>query len=244
MLNQQTQTKLQQLQLLGMAKAYSEQLEQPSMQALSFDDRFGMVIDRELNERGNRKLSRLLKQAKLRYAAHLEDVDYRSSRGLDKSVIANLAGSTWIAQQQNLLITGATGTGKSWLACAFGSQACRQGYSAAYKSASKLYEELQIAIGDGSLPKYRAALNKIDLLILDDFGLAPVKSAVGYTLLDIVDQRMQTGSLIITSQFPTEHWHSLFVDSTLAEAILDRIVHSAHRVALKGESLRKQKIKK
>lgn len=244
MLNQQTQTKLQQLQLLGMAKAYNEQLEQPSMHALSFDDRFGLMVDRELNERGNRKLSRLLKQAKLRYAAHLEDVDYRSSRGLDKTMIANLAGSVWIAQQQNVLLTGATGTGKSWLACAFGSQACRQGYSVAYKNASKLYEELQIALGDGSLPKYRAALSRTDLLILDDFGLAPVNRVVGCILLDIVDQRMQTGSLIITSQFPTEHWHSLFVDATLAEAILDRIVHRSHRIELKGESLRKQKTKK
>lgn len=243
MLNQQTQSKLQQLQLSGMAKAYRDQLEQPRMQELPFDDRLGLMVDRELSERENRKLSRLLKQAKLRYAAHLEDVDYRSSRGLDKQVIAGLAGCAWISQQQNLLLTGATGTGKSWLACAFGSQACRQGYSVIYKSASKLYEELQIAIGDGSLPKYRTALSKVHLLILDDFGLAPVEPTVGYTLLDIVDQRMQTGSLIITSQFPTEHWHSMFNDATLAEAILDRIVHRSHRIGLKGESLRKQAAK-
>ena len=170
-------------------------------------------------------------------------MDYRSSRGLDKQVIAGLAGCAWIGQQQNLLLTGATGTGKSWLACAFGSQACRQGYSVIYKSASKLYEELQIAIGDGSLPKYRTALSKAHLLILDDFGLAPVEPTVGYTLLDIVDQRMQTGSLIITSQFPTEHRHSMFNDATLAEAILDRIVHRSHRISLKGESLRKSAAK-
>lgn len=129
------------------------------------------------------------------------------------------------------------------MACAFGSQACRQGYSVIYKSASKLYEELQTAIGDGSLPKYRTMLSKARLLILDDFGLAPVEPVVGYTLLDIVDSRMQSGSLIIISQFPTEHWHSLFVDATLAEAILDRIVHRSHRILLKGESLRKQKMK-
>lgn len=243
MLNQQTLNKLQYLQLSGMAKAYREQLEQPHMQGLSFDDRLGLIVDHELNDRENRKLQRLLKQAKLRYAAHLEDVDYRSSRGLDKQVIAGLANCDWISRQQNLLLTGATGTGKSWLACAFGSQACRQGYSVVYKSASKLYEELQIAIGDGSLPKYRAALSKVRLLILDDFGLAPVESTVGYTLLDIVDSRMQTGSLIITSQFPTEHWHSLFADATLAEAILDRIVHRSHRIPLKGESLRKKAVK-
>ena len=173
MLNQQTQSKLQQLQLSGMAKAYRDQLEQPRMQELPFDDRLGLMVDRELSERENRKLSRLLKQAKLRYAAHLEDVDYRSSRGLDKQVIAGLTGCSWIGQQQNLLLTGATGTGtgtgtgKSWLACAFGSQACRQGYSVIYKSASKLYEEMQIAIGDGSLPKYRTALSKVHLLILN-----------------------------------------------------------------------------
>lgn len=174
MLNQQTQSKLQQLQLSGMAKAYLEQLEQPSMQALPFDDRLGLMVDRELSERENQKLARLLKQAKLRYAAHLEDVDYRSIRGLDKQMVAALAGCAWIAQQQNLLLTGATGTGKSWMACAFGSQACWQGFSVIDKTAAKLYEELQIAIGDGSLPKYRMALSKAHLLILDDFGLAPV----------------------------------------------------------------------
>lgn len=243
MLNQPTLNKLQHLQLPGMAKAYREQLEQPSKQQLSFDDRLGLMVDHELNDRENRKLQRLLKQAKLRYAAHLEDVDLRSSRGLDAQVIAGLTSCDWISRQQNLLLTGATGTGKSWLACAFGGQACRQGFSVTYKSASKLYEELQTAIGDGSLPKYRAMLSKARLLILDDFGLAPVEPVVGYTLLDIVDSRMQTGSLIITSQFPTEHWHSLFVDATLAEAILDRIVHRSHRILLKGESLRKQAMK-
>lgn len=243
MLNQPTLNKLQHLQLPGMAKAYREQLEQPSKQQLSFDDRLGLMVDHELNDRENRKLQRLLKQAKLRYAAHLEDVDLRSSRGLDAQVIAGLTSCDWISRQQNLLLTGATGTGKSWLACAFGSQACRQGFSVIYKSASKLYEELQTAIGDGSLPKYRTMLSKARLLILDDFGLAPVEPVVGYTLLDIVDSRMQTGSLIITSQFPTEHWHSLFVDATLAEAILDRIVHRSHRILLKGESLRKQAMK-
>lgn len=205
MLNQPTLNKLQHLQLPGMAKAYREQLEQPSKQQLSFDDRLGLMVDHELNDRENRKLQRLLKQAKLRYAAHLEDVDLHSSRGLDAQVIAGLTNCDWISRQQNLLLTGATGTGKNWLACAFGSQACRQGYSVIYKSASKLYEELQTAIGDGSLPKYRTMLSKARLLILDDFGLAPVKPVVGYTLLDIVDSRMQTGSLIITSQFPTEH---------------------------------------
>jgi DNA replication protein DnaC len=239
MLSQQTQNKLQQLKLSGMAKAYRDQLDQPRMQELSFDDRFGLMVDRELSDRESRKLSRLLKQAKLRYAAYLEDLDYRSTRGLDKQVIAGLAGCSWIHKQHNVLITGASGTGKSWLACALGSQACRQGYSAIYKSATQLYEELQIAIGDGSLPKYRAALSKVHLLILDDFGLAPVEPAIGYTLLDLVDQRMQTGSLIITSQFPTEHWHSMFSDATLADAILDRIVHRSHRIGLKGESLRR-----
>lgn len=243
MLNQPTLNKLQHLQLPGMAKAYREQLEQPSKQQLSFDDRLGLMVDHELNERENRKLQRLLKQAKLRYAAHLEDVDLRNSRGLDAQVIADLTKCDWISRQQNLLLTGATGTGKSWLACAFGSQACRQGYAVIYKSASKFYEELQTAIGDGSLPKYRAMLSKARLLILDDFGLAPVEPVVGYTLLDIVDSRMQTGSLLIASQFPTEHWHSLFVDATLAEAILDRIVHRSHRILLKGESLRKQALK-
>ena len=239
-----TTQRLVELGLRGMAMAYERQRDQPAIQTQAFDVRLGNLLDVEAAERDSRKIERYLKAAKLRFSqAALEDIEYRSDRGLDRSQVMALAEGEWIRRKQNLILTGATGTGKSWLACAFGSQACRQGYSVIYKSASKLYEELQIAIGDGSLPKYRTALSKVHLLILDDFGLAPVEPTVGYTLLDIVDQRMQTGSLIITSQFPTEHWHSMFNDATLAEAILDRIVHRSHRIGLKGESLRKQAAK-
>lgn len=240
MLNQQTQSKLQQLRLSGMARAYSDQSQQPSMLDLSFDERLGLLVDRELSDRENRKLDRLIKRAKFRHRAHLEEVDYRSSRGLERNTVAALSTGDWITHRQNIIVTGATGTGKSWLACAFGSQACRQGFPVAYKVASTLYEELRVAMGDGSLGKYRSALSKIRLLIIDDFGLAPVEQTVGFTLLDIVDQHSQTGSLIITSQFPIAVWHRMFNNETLAEAILDRIVHRAHRIALKGESMRKR----
>ncbi|MEJ2793554.1 IS21-like element helper ATPase IstB [Iodobacter sp. LRB] len=239
MLNQQTLNNFELLKLHGMAKNYREQLTTPTLQALSFDERLGLMLDRELIERENKKSQRLLNNAKLQYPAHLEDIDYSSTRRLDRQLISNLYGCGWIERNQNIFITGATGTGKSWLACAFGSQACRQGFSVSFKRASKLYEELHIAMGDGSLPRYRSALAKVRLLIIDDFGLAPIEPTIGYTLLDIVDTRMQAGSLIITSQLSSDHWYGLFSETTLAEAILDRIVHQAHQIQLAGESMRK-----
>ena len=244
MLNQQTQSKLQQLQLSGMAKAYRDQLEQPRMQELPFDDRLGLMVDRELSERENRKLSRLLKQAKLRYAAHLEDVDYRSSRGLDKQVIAGLTGCSWIGQQQNLLLTGATGTGKSWLACAFGNQACRQGFTTYYCTSTRLFEDIARSHADGSLPKLRRQLIRTQLLIIDDLGIGGIEKHLGPVLLEIIDQQSMNGALLLTSQFPTEKWYDLFGDPTIADAILDRIVHRAHMLPLSGESMRKRKGKK
>lgn len=222
-----------------MGKGYKEQVSQPSMQALSFDERLALIVDRELYDRENRKLIRNIKNAKLRHPARIEELNYHSSRGLEKQIIANLAECSWINSRQNLIITGPTGAGKSWLACAFATQACRRGHSALYKGATLLYEELKLAIGDGSLPRYRSSLAKVKVLILDDFGLSSVDPVVGHILLDIIDQRLHSGSLIITSQLPTENWHSMFNDPTLADAILDRIVHRSHRISLRGESMRK-----
>ena len=158
--------------------------------------------------------------------------------------IASLASCEWIRQQLNLIVLGATGVGKTWLACAFGSQACRQRLPATFFRASDLYQEIAVASHDGSLPKLKAGLIKPSLLIIDDFGLSEISSQAAQVLLDVVDRRMRTGSLLITSQFPTDQWHGFFPDPTLADAILDRVVHQAHRITLKGESMRKLQAKR
>lgn len=240
MLTSPTLDKLLTLKLRGMADSYRLQQEQPSMQTLAFDERLAMMVDRELGARESQRLRRLITQARFRYAACIEEVDYSLERGLDRSQLMALTGGDWIRRQQNILLTGATGTGKSWMACALGYQACRQGYSVLYRNCAQLFEDLQIAAADGSLPRLRQQLCKINVLILDDLGLAPVIPVVGYTLLEIIDARSQTGSLIITSQFPSERWRNFFAEATLAEAILDRIVHRSHRLLLKGESMRKK----
>jgi DNA replication protein DnaC len=170
-------------------------------------------------------------------------VDYGAARGLDKSHVASLAGCEWVRQKLNLVIVGATGVGKTWLASAFGTQACRLGMPVVFYRASDLYGEIAVAMHDGSLPKLKAELIKPSLLILDDFGLGDISSSAAQILLDVVDRRMRSGSLLITSQYPTEQWHGLFPDPTIADAILDRVVHQSHRLTLKGDSMRKLKAK-
>lgn len=245
MLNHQTTTQLQALGLNGMLRVLNRQLEEPQTQKLSFDERFAMLLDAEVNDRDGRKIERLLKAAKLRQpSACLEDVDYRASRGIDAAMVASLGDCAWIARRQNLALTGVTGTGKSWLACAFGKQACRSGYSVYFTTATLLFENLVTAQADGSLPKLRRQLVKTQLLIIDDFGIGGIDVHLGPILLDIIDQQSMQGSLLITSQFPPEKWYDLFNDPTVADAILDRIVHRAHFMALKGESMRKVRAKK
>ena len=213
----------------------------PASQALAFEDRLGLLVEREIVWRDNRRLERLLRQAKLKQAqACMEDIDYRGSRGLDKRFMVTLAGCEWIRRQQNVLLTGPTGAGKTWLACALGNQACRQGFSAMYVRVPRLLEQLRIAHGDGSFGKLLAQLARIDVLLLDDWGLTPLQSSERHDLLELVDDRVNARSTIITSQLPVEHWHAWLNDPTLADAILDRLVHASHRVALKGESLRKK----
>lgn len=241
---QQTLTKMRSLKLAGMAQSYASQLDQPTRHELPFDDRLGMLIDSELTARENRRLKRLIKSAGLIEAAAIEDLDTRAVRGLDKALIAALSTCDWVRRQQNLILIGATGLGKSWLASAFGMQACRLGMAVVYRRTVDLYAELATAIADGSLPKTKAQLIKAAVLIIDDLGLGEVSPAVGHALLDVIDRRLRTGSLILTSQFPIDHWHNFFPDPTLADAILDRIVHQAHRIELKGESLRKVYAKK
>ncbi|MDH6164791.1 IS21-like element helper ATPase IstB [Leclercia adecarboxylata] len=233
------------LSLSGMVKAFEIQSEQPQMFALGFEERLSILLEAEANTRENKRITRLTKAAKMRqHQAALEDVHYLPSRGLDKALIADLSTCQWIDKRQNLVITGATGTGKSWLACAFGKQACRHGYPAIFLTATHLYEQITAANMAGTLPKLRTQLIKNRLLIIDDFGIGGVDIQLGPILLDIIDQHALQGSLIITSQFPTEKWYDLFNDPTIADAILDRVVHKSHFLKLKGESQRKGKLDK
>ena len=253
MLNQHTLQLLTELKLdsprlpRGMAHAFEEQSGQTSIASLSFEERFGLLVDREFTHRDTKRVDRLLKQAKLKVAgACIEDIDYRAGRSLDKRLMASLSTCDWIRHGHSLLITGATGCGKTWLACAFGQQACRQGFSALYVRVPRLFEELRIAHGDGSFTRKLAALARTDMLLLDDWGVNPLTQPERSDLLEILDDRVATrstmalGHPVITSQLPVEHWHEYLADPTLADAILDRIVHQRHKLKLKGESLRKK----
>ncbi len=236
---QQTLSVLRQLKLSGMADAYQFQLDQPKLTGLSFDDRLAMLVDRETSNRETRRIQRLLKGTGFPESAVLEDLDDRPGRGLDKPLLATLAGCQWIRRHQNLNILGPTGVGKTWLACALGTQACRQGVSVLYYRCSQLFSDIAVALVDGSVSTLKSRLVKPALLLIDDFGNGEMNLAVGHVLLDIVDRRMRCGSLLITSQYPRAQWHGLFPDPTVADAVLDRIVHQSHQLQLKGESMRK-----
>ncbi len=242
MLSHHTATLLRALKLAGMATAYEEQLTQPPTQALSFEERFGLLVDRERSHRDNTRLQRLLKQARLKHTmACIENIDNRAGRGLDKGMITSLGSCDWIRQHHNLLITGPTGGGKTWIACALANQACRQGLAALYVRVPRLFEELQIAHADGSFGRRLAQLAKADVLLLDDFGLNKIGQAERNDLLEILDDRLDAKATIITSQLPVDQWHTYLNDPTLADAILDRIVHSSHRLELTGDSMRKKR---
>ena len=243
MLNHHTLQLLTQLKLDGMARAFEEQSSQTHAASLSFEERFGLLVDREFTHRDTKRVDRLLKQAKLKVSgACVEDIDYRTGRGLDKRAMASLSTCDWIRHAHSVLITGVTGCGKTWLACAFGQLACRQGFSVLYVRLPRLFEELRIAHGDGSFTRKLAALARTDVLLLDDWGVNPLTQPERADLLEILDDRVATRSTIITSQLPVEHWHEYLADPTLADAILDRIVHQSHKLKLKGESLRKKEI--
>lgn len=241
MLMQQTLTRLRALKLDGMARAFEEQSAQPASHGLGFEERFGLLVDREVLWRDTRRLERLLKQARLKYpGACLEDLDTRAARGLDAHLISTLASCDWVRGGQSVIATGQTGLGKSWIACALASQACRHGFSALYARFSRLLEELRIAHGDGSFSRRLAQLARIDVLVLDDWALAPIGAAERSDLLELIDDRTTGRSTIITSQLPVAHWHEYLAEPTLADAILDRLVHNSHRIELHGtESLRK-----
>jgi len=239
MLNEHTLDQLRGLRLDGMVHAIEEQATSTAAAALSFDERLTMLVQREVDWRDDKRVTRLLKAARLKVsAACIEDINWRASRSLDRALVATLAGGDWLRHARNLLITGATGCGKTWLACALAHQAARSGFSVLYVRAARLFDELQVAHGDGSFARRLTQLAKLDLLVIDDFAISPIGPAERSDLLELLDDRVGTHSTIITSQLPVKAWHTYLNDPTLADAILDRIVHSSHRIDLKGKSLR------
>lgn len=239
MLTHPTIERLITLGLAGMAKALEEQRRLPDVAALSFEERLALLVDRESIERENKRLTSRLKFAGLRQNAVVEDVDMKAARGLDKALFAKLVVGDWIDQHQNLIIVGKTGLGKSWLACALGYKACRDDRSVIYHRVPRLFDALALARGDGRHARLLKSIARTQLLILDDWGLANVSAEQGRDLLEILDDRQGRGATIVTSQVEVKHWHEMIANPTVADAILDRLVHNAHRLDLAGESLRK-----
>ncbi len=238
MLTQATLEKMQAMKMHAMAEAMERQIADSQYANLSFEERLGMLIDTEWTAREQRKLLRRLRFAKLRYPASIEDINFTAPRGLDRQVTLSLATCSWISEHQNLLIIGKTGTGKSYLACAFAERACRSGFTAAYYRAPRLLHELMIARGDGSYGRMLSKLAKTDLVVIDDWLLAPLKDPERRDLLEIFEDRYDRGSSLIASQLPLTSWHESIGDPTLADAMCDRLVHRAHKISLKGPSMR------
>jgi len=239
MLNEQTMDKLHTLKLNGMADAFKEQLEQHDIGHLTFEERFGLLVDRHWTWKEDRRMKRLLKSAKLKTNACIEDIDFRKPRGIDRSVVLRLASCRWINSIQNIIITGPTGAGKTFLACAFANKACREGFTTLYRRAPRLFQEIAIARADGSYVKLMNKFATTKLLIIDDFGLAPLLDSERRELLEVIEDRQGLSSTIIVSQVPIKNWHENIGDPTIADAILDRIVHNAHKFELEGDSMRK-----
>ncbi|MFH1123065.1 MAG: IS21-like element helper ATPase IstB [Pseudomonadota bacterium] len=241
MLNEQTFEKLDAMKLAGMAQAMKDQMGRADMDGLAFEERFAMLVDAQYLFRENKRMRRLLESAKLKLSASMEDIDYRAPRGIDKSVILSLGTCEWIRRHRNVIITGPTGVGKTYLACALAHKACREGLGVFYVRSPKLYYTLSIARADGSYARTLAKLAKVPVLVLDDLGLAVLTDPERRDLLEVIEDRHGSASTIITSQLPVEHWHEVIGDPTIADALLDRLVHNAHRINLKGESMRKKK---
>jgi DNA replication protein DnaC len=239
MLNQQTLEKLHALRLHGMAEAFRAQSEQAGITELSFEERFALLVDQQWNWRQNRALERRLAKAKLRHRASVEDIDFRSPRGLDRALVRPFTqDSAWVREHQNLFLIGPTGIGKSFLACALAEKACRDGFTAFYTRSSQLFRDLALARADGSL---RTLLARLDVLVVDDWAMAPLADAERRDFLEICEDRYQARSTVLTSQLPVAKWHEQIGDPTLADSILDRLVHNAHRIEMRGESMRKKR---
>ena len=232
---------LRQLGLAGMARAFEELTANKHGAELDHAEWLGLLLDREIADRQDRRLRARLRYARLRHHAAVEDVDYRTARGLDRALFQKLAMGGWIKEQQNLIIVGPSGVGKSWLACALGHRACRDNLSVLYQRIPRLFSDLALARGDGRYARLMRALGGVKLLILDDWGLELLTAEQRHDLLEIVEDRYGRGATLITSQVPVDRWHDLIGDPTLADAILDRVIHNAHRIQLRGDTLRKKK---
>jgi DNA replication protein DnaC len=238
MLNEPTVEKLHGMKLYAMADGFRAQMETTESHQLSFEERFALLVDQQWLWKQNRAFERRLQLAKLKQKAVIEDINYQHPRGLDRKLVRTLASSEWVRHKLNIVFTGPTGIGKSWIGCALAQKACRDGFSVSHKKTSELFRELAIAQVDGSLGRVLVRLAQIDVLLLDDFAMAPLKDSERRDFLEVCDDRYQRRSLILTSQMPISHWHEQIGDPTIADSILDRILHNAYRIELKGESLR------
>jgi DNA replication protein DnaC len=244
MLNQPTIEKLYTMKLNGMADAFREQLETTAASQLSFEERFGLLVDRQWDWKQDRALTRRLQLAKFKERGVIEDIDYQHPRGLDRKVMRALATSEWVRQRHNILFIGPTSIGKTWLACALAHQACRDGFFALHKRMAELFRDLAVARADGSIGQLLLKLSRIDVLVLDDFAMAPLKDSERRDFLEICDDRYQRRSTILTSQLPVAHWHEQIGDPSVADSIMDHLVHNCYRIELSGESMRKKRGRK
>lgn len=229
------------MKLTAMARAFADQMQCPDMAQLCFEERFGLIVDYQMTDLENRRMQNRLKAAKLRLSASIEDLDFRQGRGVDRSQVMALAGNQWVKSHHNILVTGPTGAGKSYLACALAQKACRDGHSVLYQRVPRLLQEIAVSRLDGRYNKLITPINKCEVLILDDLLISPVSRDEQRELLEIVEERYDRKATVITSQLPVKAWHDAMQDPTLADAILDRLVHNAYKLELKGESMRRKR---
>ena len=243
MLTQPTIEKLNSMKLTAMARAFADQMQCPDITQLSFEERFGLIVDYQMTDLENRRMQNRLKNAKLRMSASLEDLDFKQGRGLDRSTVMSLALNQWVKSHHNILVTGPTGAGKSYLVCALAQKACRDGYTTLYQRVPRLLHDIAVSRLDGRYNKIIAPIGKCEVLILDDLLISPLTRNEQRELLEIVEERYDRKATIVTSQLPIKAWHNAMEDPTLADAILDRLVHNAYKLELKGESMRRKQSK-